>query len=65
MLSLALSTTLSLCLFLLLFSSLFHHSSYLLGQLPGEELVELGVEDAVGDELFFLLLLLKEGHRIE
>ena len=27
---------------------------YLLGQLAGEELVELGVEDAVGDELFFI-----------
>jgi hypothetical protein len=28
--------------------------NYLLGQLAGEELVELGVEDAVGDELFFI-----------
>lgn len=27
-------------------------TAYLLGQLAGEELVELGVEDAVGDELF-------------
>ena len=37
----------------LLFLSLF----YLLGQLAGQELVELGVEDAVGDELVFFFLL--------
>ena len=29
-------------------------ATYLLGQLAGEELVQLGVEDAVGDELFFI-----------
>ena len=43
LLSLSLSLSLSLC-----------DSNYLLGQLAGEELVELGVEDAVGDELFFI-----------
>jgi len=40
---LSLSLSLSLC-----------DLNYLLGQLAGEELVELGVEDAVGDELFFI-----------